>query len=156
MDYPLCKNLNFAFFLNPCLYCLESLLFKRERHQILFLGLLCITRNVQKISNFSPKPWTNPFGKMLILWFFDTDVFVVQKVLFAIQNVANRFFTIYVRDLWHGNTGGYKGLLGVTRSYRGLQGVTRGYRELQRVTRGDRGWQKVTGGNKGLYKLFSN
>ena len=21
MDYPVCKNVNFAFFLNPCLYC---------------------------------------------------------------------------------------------------------------------------------------
>ena len=27
MDYPLCKNANFAFFLNPCLYCLERLVF---------------------------------------------------------------------------------------------------------------------------------
>ena len=37
------------------------------------------------------------------------------------------------------NTGGYKGLLGVTRSYRGLQGVTRGYRGIQGVTGGDKG-----------------
>ena len=26
-DYPLCKNANFAFFLSPCLYCLERLVF---------------------------------------------------------------------------------------------------------------------------------
>ena len=41
-------------------------------------------RNVHKISNFSPKPWTNPFAKMPILWVFETDVFVVQEGLFAI------------------------------------------------------------------------
>ena len=83
MDYPICKNANFAFFLN-CLYCLERLVFKRERHQILFLGVFFIKRNVHKISNFWPKPWTNPFAKMPILWVFETDVFVVQKGLFAI------------------------------------------------------------------------
>ena len=65
---------------------------------------------------------------MSILWVFKTDVFVVQKGLFAIYNVENRFFTIYFRDLLHRNTGGYKGLLGVTMGYRGLQGVTRGYK----------------------------
>ena len=27
MDYPLWKNANFAFFLKPCLYCLQDLLF---------------------------------------------------------------------------------------------------------------------------------
>ena len=27
MDYPLCKNAIFAFFLNPCLYCVERLVF---------------------------------------------------------------------------------------------------------------------------------
>ena len=36
-------------------------------------------------------------------------------------------------------TGGYKGLLGVTRGDRGLQGVTGGYKVLQGVIRGDRG-----------------
>ena len=124
-----------------------------------FSELFWITRNLQKISNFWPKPWTNPFGKMLILWVFETDVFVVEKGLFAIWNVENRFFTIYFRDLWHGNTGGYWGLQGVTRDYRGLKAVTRGYKGLlgatsgykglQGVTRGDTGWQGMTGGYKG-------
>ena len=79
------------------------------------MAVFCIKRKVNKISNFSPKPWINRFGKMLILWVFETDVFVVQKSLFPIQNVENHFFTIYFYDLWHGNTGGYKGLHGVTR-----------------------------------------
>ena len=65
---------------------------------------------------------------MSILWVFKTDVFVVQKGLFAIQNVQNSFFSIYFHDLRHGNTGAYKGLQGVTKGYRGLQEVTRGYK----------------------------
>ena len=123
---------------------------------MLFLGVFCIKRNVHKFSNFWPKQWTNPFTKIPILWVFETDVFVVQTGLFAMYNVKNRFFTIYFRDLWHGNTGGYKGLLGVTRGYKGLQGVTGGYKALQGVTGGDKGLKGVTGGYKWLYKLFSN
>ena len=75
---------------------------------------------------------------MPILWVFETDVFVVQNGLFVIKNIENRLLTIYFRDLGHGNTGGYKRLLGVTRDYRrlqGLQGVTRGYKKLQGVRR---------------------
>ena len=70
------------------------------------------------------------------MWVFEADVFVVQKGLFAIKKVKNRFslffFTIY--DM---------GIQGVTRGYRGLQGVTRGYRGLQGVTRGDRGLPRI-------------
>ena len=57
---------------------------------------------------------------MSILWVFETNVFVVQKGLFAILNLKNRFsvflFTLY--DM---------GIQGLTRGYKGLQGVTRGY-----------------------------
>ena len=63
---------------------------------------------------------------MSILWVFESDVSVVQKGLFAIYNVKNRFslfiFTIY--DM---------GIPGVTRGYRWLQGVTVGYWGLQRI-----------------------
>ena len=84
---------------------------------------------------------------------FKTDVFVVQKGLFATLNVQNRFFTIYFHDLWHETTGGYKGLQGiqgVTGGYKGLQGVTGGYKGLQGVTESDKGLKGVTGGYKGL------
>ena len=50
------------------------------------------------------------------------------------------FFTRYFHDLWHGNTGGYKGLQAVTGGYNGLQGVKKG----------ERGWQGVTGAYEGL------
>ena len=91
--------------------------------------------NLHKISNFWRKPWTNPFAKMPILWVFETDVFVVQKGLLAIWNVENRFFTIYFHHLWHGNTGGYKGLQRVTGGYKRLQGVTGGDKGLQGVSK---------------------
>ena len=66
------------------------------------------------------------------------------------------FSTTYVHDLLDGNTGGYKGLQGITRGdrgwqggYKGWQGVTKGLpgvtRGLEEVTRGSRGLQGVTG-----------
>ena len=64
--------------------------------------------------------------------------------------MENRFFTIYFHDLWHENTGGYKGLYGVTRGYKGLKGGTGGYKGLQGVTKDYKGLQWVTGGDKGL------
>ena len=80
-----------------------------------------------KFPMFWSNPWTNPFGKMPILLVF---VFVVQKGMFAIWNIENSFFTIYFRELWHGNSRGYKGLQGVTRGYRGWQVVTKDYRNF--------------------------
>ena len=73
------------------------------------------------------------------LWVSETDVFIFQKGLFAIQNVENRFLTIYFHDLLHWNTGGYSGLPGVTWGYKGLQGFTRGDRGLQKLSRGYKG-----------------
>ena len=39
MDYPLCKNANFAFFLNPCIYCLERLVCYIKRRKSFFHDL---------------------------------------------------------------------------------------------------------------------
>ena len=36
---------------------------------------------------------------MPILWVLETDVIVVEKDLFSIENVENRFFTMYFHDL---------------------------------------------------------
>ena len=58
--------------------------------------------------------------------------------------MENRSFTIYFHDLWHGNTGGYKGLQEVTTGYKGLQRVKSTYMGLQGVTGGDKGLQGVT------------
>ena len=39
MDCPFCKNANFAFFLNPCLYCLERLVCYIKRRKSFFHDL---------------------------------------------------------------------------------------------------------------------
>ena len=72
---------------------------------------------------------------MPIWWVFQTDGYFVQKGLFPIQNVETRLFTIYFHDLRQRNTGGYRGLQGVTRGYKGLQGVTGGDKGLQGVAK---------------------
>ena len=56
--------------------------FKLERFQILFLGLFCIKIKVEFISNFLPKRWTNPFGKILIMRFFFSMIFVKKLKFF--------------------------------------------------------------------------
>ena len=79
---------------------------------------------------------------MPILWVYLNWCFYGRK---------KDFSTTYVDDLLDGNTGGYKGLQGITRGDRGWQGVTRG---LQGVTGGYKG---VTGGYEGFrrgYKGF--
>ena len=80
---------------------------------------------------------------MPILCVFESDVFVVQKGLFAIYQTSKiafsrLIFTIYDMGI-QGVTRGYRGLQGVTRGYKGLRGVTRGYKGLQGVTRGYNG-----------------
>ena len=55
-----------------------------ERSQKVFLGLFCLKMKVEEISNFGPKRWTNPFGKILILRFFYAVVFIVFKGFFFI------------------------------------------------------------------------
>ena len=73
---------------------------------------------------------------MPIFWVFKTDVFVVEKGLFARKNIFD--------DLFSGSmTWEYRGLEEVTGGYKGLQGVTRGYRGLQGVTGGDKGLQRI-------------
>ena len=78
---------------------------------------------------------------------FEADVFIVQKGLFAIKNVDNRFFhNLFSQAIaWK-----YRMLQGVTGRYSGLQVVIGAYKELHGVTRGDRGFQGVTGSYKGL------
>ena len=136
MDYPLWKNDNFAFILNPCLYCLERLVYRRERHQILFLEVFCIKKkNVKKICNFWPKPWTKPLEKCQFCGFLKPMFSLSSKACLLIKWKVEDRFTIYFHDLLHGNTRGYMGLQRVTRGYRGLQGVRGGYNGLQGVTK---------------------
>ena len=56
--------------------------FHLERSQILFLSLFCKKIQVEEISNFWSKRWSNPFGKIVILRFPYTVDFIVFKGFF--------------------------------------------------------------------------
>ena len=136
--------------------------FSQFMHETKRFLSLCMKRNVNKISNFSPKPWTSHFGKMPILWVFELMFSLSRKACLlykTLKIVFSRFIsTIYYMGI-QGVRRGYRGWQGVTRGDRGLQGVTGGYRGLQGVTGGYKGWQGlhgVTEGYKGCHKLFSN
>ena len=63
---------------------MKQLQFSDQNHELFLIG----TKH-EKTSIFSPKSWTIPFGKMPILWVFETAVFNVQKGLFSILNGKN-------------------------------------------------------------------
>ena len=96
---------------------------------------------------------------MPILWVFETDVFVVQKGLFAIKNVENRLFTIYFHDFfsrsmtWQNKR--LQGVHGVTESYKGLQGDSGDYKGLQGVTWGDKALQGVTKDHRNVFSNYN-
>ena len=88
-----------------------------------------LKRNVNKISNFSPKPWTNPFGKMSILGLLKPIFSLSRKVCLLYKRSQIVFHDLFSRCI----TWEYRGLQGVTKGYKGLHEVTRGYRGLQRT-----------------------
>ena len=130
------------------MYCLERLVFQRERHQILFVGVFCIKRKVKKISNFWPKPWT--LEKCQFCVFLKPMFSLFRKACLLCKTSKIVFHYFFSRSM----TWEYRGLEWVTGGYKGWQGVTRGDRRLQGVIWGDRGLQGVTGGYKGSEKLF--
>ena len=97
----------------------------------------CILLKRKRQQNF--KFATKTFGKMRILWDFESDVFIFQKGLF--------FYIKRRKSVFHDSI-----LRLITWAYMGLKGVTGGYKELQGVWRGDRALHAVRGGYKGLQK----
>ena len=73
-------------------YSLERRFFVREYHKIHFSGLQCLKRKGGKMTNFRPKPWSNPFGKMSIFRVFELLVFVALKSVFSFQNIIKHIF----------------------------------------------------------------
>ena len=94
-------------------------------------------KNVKKISNFWPKPWTKPLEKCQFCGFLKPMFSLSSKacLLNKRSKIVSRFiFPIYYMGI-QGVTRGYIGLQRVTRGYRWLQGVTEGYKWLQGVTK---------------------
>ena len=63
MDYPLWTNPNFATSLTVLEY--------RKTHRPILPA-----QKMEKIPNFGPKPWVNPFGKISIFGLFELLVFI--------------------------------------------------------------------------------
>ena len=71
----LCNNVNFLSFWTSCFHSLERrylVLEYRKRH---FVDLYCLKEKVGKMAVFEPKPWVNPFWKMLIFLLLELPVF---------------------------------------------------------------------------------
>ena len=126
--------------------------FYREHHQILFLGVFCIKRNVNKISNFSPTPRTNPVGKIAnFVGFWNRCFPFSERLVCYIKRRKSFFHDLFSRSM----TCEYRGLKGVTGGYKGLQGVSGGYKGLQGVTGGDKGYKcQFCWFSKPMFSLF--
>ena len=132
--------------------------FKKFYFRAFLIKRLCI-KKINNMSNFGPKPWTIPFGKILILKLFKNRCFYSpSSLVFYIKHRKSFFHDLFSQSItWEyrglpGVTGGYKALQQVTWGYGGLQGVTRAYKKLHGVTgsdKGFRGLQRITGVKKG-------
>ena len=50
---------------------------------------------MEKMANFDPKPWTNPFGKTSIFQLFELLVLIAQKGVFSFQKLIKHIFLAY-------------------------------------------------------------
>ena len=48
------------------------------------------------MTNFWPKPWSNPFGKMAIFPLFELLVFIALKDVFSFYNIVKLIFLAYI------------------------------------------------------------
>ena len=53
-------------------------------------------KEVAKMAIFGPKPWVNPFGKILISRLFKVLVFIALKSVSSIQNIVKDTFPTYI------------------------------------------------------------
>ena len=89
MDLPLWKKANSAPFLCQCFCSLEKLFFLLRMLPNTFFINLAQKSQDWEISNFSPKHWTNPSGKMQVLQLSHINVFK-RKAIFVAMNVATK------------------------------------------------------------------
>ena len=62
------------------------LIFYLERHERLFRGLFEIQTENEKIENFGPKPWTNPFGEIQILPLFNLTFDRLKRLISYLEH----------------------------------------------------------------------
>ena len=73
---PFRKMSIFSTFWTFCFYILDRRFFVVEYDKNHFPGLFCLKEKVGKMAIFGPKPWVNPFRKMLIFPLFELLVFI--------------------------------------------------------------------------------
>ena len=76
MDQPLWKKLNFLTYSTSCFYSLKRHFSLENIIKHIFLTYIPPPKKDQKIANFGPKPWTNPFGKNSIFRLSQHLVFI--------------------------------------------------------------------------------
>ena len=79
-----------------CFYSLERRFLVLEYRKRRFPGLYCLKKKVGKMAIFGPKPWVNPFGKMLIFRLFKVFVVIALKVVILSQNIVKVIFLAYI------------------------------------------------------------
>ena len=77
-------------------YVYKRLFFALQYRKGQFLGLNCLKNKVGKMAIFGPKPWVNPFWKMLIFRLFERLVFKAQKGVFSFQKIVKDIFLVYI------------------------------------------------------------
>ena len=141
MDYPLCKNANFPFFLNPCLYCLRGLFSNEKVTKYFFWLYFAQNETFRKFQIFDKNHGLTPLQKCQFCGFFKPIFLFFRKacLLYKTSKIVFTRFLFTIHDMgMQGVKRGYKGLQGVTEGYRGLPGVTVGYKWLQGMTRATR------------------
>ena len=76
------EKCQFFAFRTSCFYSLEKPFFVLEYRKTHFRGLYCLKKKVGKMTNFGPKLWVNPFGKMSVFPLFELFVFMGYKGVF--------------------------------------------------------------------------
>ena len=150
MEYPLCKNVKFAFFFKSMFILCRKGCFLTRMSANTFSG--CILHKTKRSHNFKflTKTMDWPLCKNAnFVGFWNRCFCCSERLVCYIKRRKSIFHYLFSGSMtWEyrglqGVKGGYKGLQGVTRGYRGLQGVTRGYRGLQGVKAGDKGLQSI-------------
>ena len=83
-------------FLNFLFLYPRNTFFLLEYRKTHFPLLYCLKKKFGKMANFTPKPWTNPFGKMAIFQLFELLVFIAQKGVFSFYNILKHIFLTYI------------------------------------------------------------
>ena len=94
--YPFTKMTIFRLFKLLVLIAQKGVFSFQNIIEDIFQSYIAQKKKVRKMVIFGPKPWVNPFGKMLIFRLFKLFVFIAQKGVFSFQNNIKDIFQSYI------------------------------------------------------------